>query len=109
MLHIPIFTQTAFPQNSSAPMSEKGKGLNLVWYLLILLTVFLWGMSFLWSDRVLDRQVPVFTFIFTRMIIAAAALSLFSLLTGRFQRIRKGDFKWFAAMTAFASAYPSTK
>ena len=82
-------------------MSEKGKGLNLVWYLLILLTVFLWGMSFLWSDRILDRQVPVFTFIFTRMIIAAAALSLFSLLTGRFQRIRKGDFKWFAAMTAF--------
>ncbi len=82
-------------------MSEKGKGLNLVWYLLILLTVFLWGMSFLWSDRVLDRQVPVFTFIFTRMIIAAAALSLFSLLTGHFQRIRKGDFKWFAAMTAF--------
>ncbi len=82
-------------------MSEKGKGLNLVWYLLILLTVFLWGMSFLWSDRVLDRQVPVFTFIFTRMIIAAAALLLFSLLTGRFQRIRKGDFKWFAAMTAF--------
>lgn len=82
-------------------MSEKGKGLNLVWYLLILLTVFLWGMSFLWSDRVLDRQVPVFSFIFTRMIIAAAALSLFSLLTGRFQRIRKGDFKWFAAMTAF--------
>ena len=82
-------------------MSEKGKGLNLVWYLLILLTVFLWGMSFLWSDRVLDLQVPVFTFIFTRMIIAAAALSLFSLLTGRFQRIRKGDFKWFAAMTAF--------
>ena len=82
-------------------MSEKGKGLGLVWYALILLTVFLWGMSFLWSDRVLDRQVPVFTFIFTRMVIAASALTLFSLLTGKFQRIRKGDFKWFAAMTAF--------
>ena len=68
-------------------MSEKGKGLNLVWYLLILLTVFLWGMSFLWSDRVLDRQVPVFTFIFTRMIIAAAALSLFSLT----ERMRASD------------------
>ena len=82
-------------------MSEKGKGLGLVWYALILLTVFLWGMSFLWSDRVLDRQVPVFTFIFTRMVIAASALTLFSVLTGKFQRIRKGDFKWFAAMTAF--------
>lgn len=82
-------------------MREKGKGLGLVWYLLILLTVFLWGMSFLWSDRVLDQEVPVFTFIFTRMVIAATALSLFSLLTGKFQRIRKGDFKWFAAMTAF--------
>lgn len=82
-------------------MSEQGKGLSLVWYLGILVTVFLWGMSFLWSDSVLDQGTPVFTFIFTRMIIAATALLLFSLLTGKFQRIRKGDLKWFAAMTAF--------
>ena len=82
-------------------MSQEGKGLSLVWYLGILVTVFLWGMSFLWSDSVLDQGTPVFTFIFTRMIIAAAALLLFSLLTGKFQGIRKGDLKWFAAMTAF--------
>ena len=82
-------------------MSQEGKGLSLVWYLGILVTVFLWGMSFLWSDSVLDQGTPVFTFIFTRMIIAATALLLFSLLTGKFQRIRKGDFRWFAAMTAF--------
>lgn len=82
-------------------MKEQGQGMGLVWYLGILLTVFLWGMSFLWSDSVLDRHVPVFTFIFTRMVIAAAALSLFSLLTGKFQRIRRGDLKWFLAMTAF--------
>ena len=82
-------------------MNQKGKGLGLVWYLGILVTVFLWGMSFLWSDAVLDQQVPVFTFIFTRMMIAATALFLFSVLTGHFQRIRKGDLKWFAAMTAF--------
>ena len=72
-----------------------------IWYLAILVTVFFWGMSFLWSDSVLDQDVPVFTFIFTRMVLAAAALSLFSLLTGRLQRIRRGDLKWFAAMTAF--------
>ena len=82
-------------------MSQEGKGLSLVWYLGILVTVFLWGMSFLWSDSVLDQGTPVFTFIFTRMIIAATALLLFSLLTGKFQCIRKGDLKWFAAMTAF--------
>ena len=75
--------------------------MNLAWYLLILVTVSLWGMSFLWSDRVLDKDVPVFTFIFTRMILAAGALSVFSLLAGKFQMIRKGDLKWFAAMTAF--------
>ena len=51
-------------------MSEKGKGLG--WYLLIMLTVFLWGMSFLWSDSVLDQDVPVFTFIFTRMVAGGA-------------------------------------
>ena len=72
-----------------------------MWYLGILVTVFFWGMSFLWSDAVLDQNVPVFTFIFTRMILAAAALTLFSVLTGRMQRIRKGDLKWFLGMTAF--------
>ena len=81
-------------------MSQDG-GKGWIWYLAIIVTVFFWGMSFLWSDSVLDQGTPVFTFIFTRMIIAAAALTLFSLLTGKFQGIRKGDFKWFAAMTAF--------
>ena len=64
-------------------MKGGGKDMNLAWYLLILVTVSLWGMSFLWSDRVLDKDVPVFTFIFTRMILAAGALSVFSLLAGR--------------------------
>ena len=72
-----------------------------MWYLGILVTVFFWGMSFLWSDAVLDQNVPVFTFIFTRMVLAAAALTLISVLTGRMQRIRKGDLRWFAAMAAF--------
>ena len=59
-------------------------GTGSIWYAAILLTVFLWGMSFLWSDSVLDQGVPVFTFIFTRMVIAATALMLFSVLTGKF-------------------------
>ena len=79
----------------------KGGRIGWAWYLGILVTVFFWGMSFLWSDAVLDQQVPVFTFIFTRMIIAAAGLVLFSVLTGRLQRIRRGDLKWFVALTAF--------
>jgi len=81
-------------------MSKDGRT-GWIWYLAILVTVFFWGMSFLWSDAVLDQGVPVFTFIFTRMVLAATVLTLFSLLTGRLQRIRPGDLKWFAAMTAF--------
>ena len=81
-------------------MGKTGR-IGWVWYLGILVTVFFWGMSFLWSDAVLDQRVPVFTFIFTRMVLAATGLTLFSLLTGRLQRIRKGDLKWFAGMTAF--------
>lgn len=80
---------------------SKGGRMGWIWYLAILVTVFFWGMSFLWSDSVLDQNVPVFTFIFTRMVLAAVALTLFSLLTGRLQKIRRGDLKWFAAMTAF--------
>lgn len=81
-------------------MSNDGRS-GWIWYLAILVTVFFWGMSFLWSDSVLDQGVPVFTFIFTRMVLAATILTLFSLLTGRLQKIRRGDLKWFAAMTAF--------
>ena len=81
-------------------MSKDGRS-GWIWYLAILVTVFFWGMSFLWSDSVLDQGVPVFTFIFTRMVLAATALTLFSLLTGRLQKVRRGDWKWFAAMTAF--------
>lgn len=80
---------------------SKGGRMGWIWYLAILVTVFFWGMSFLWSDSVLDQNVPVFTFIFTRMVLAAAVLTLFSLLTGQLQKIRRGDLKWFAAMTAF--------
>lgn len=80
---------------------SQGGGKGWIWYLAILVTVFFWGMSFLWSDSVLDQHVPVFTFIFTRMVLAATCLTLFSLLTGRLQRIRRGDLKWFVAMTAF--------
>ena len=79
----------------------RGKGIGFFWYLGILVTVFFWGMSFLWSDEVLDLGVPVFTFIFIRMVIAAAALTLISVLAGKFQPIRRGDLRWFAAMTAF--------
>lgn len=82
-------------------MSQKGKGMGKIWYLLILVTVVCWGMSFLWSDSVLDQGVPVFTFILTRMVLASAALGLFCLLSGKFQRIRRGDVKWFLALTAF--------
>jgi drug/metabolite transporter (DMT)-like permease len=81
-------------------MSNDGRS-GWIWYLAILVTVFFWGMSFLWSDSVLDQGVPVFTFIFTRMVLAATVLTLFSLLAGRLQKIRRGDLKWFAAMTAF--------
>jgi drug/metabolite transporter (DMT)-like permease len=81
-------------------MSRDGHS-GWIWYLAILVTVFFWGMSFLWSDAVLDQGVPVFTFIFTRMVLAATALTLFSLLTGRLQKVRRGDWKWFALMTAF--------
>lgn len=81
----------------SQSTNKPGRG----WYLLILATVVFWGMSFLWSDSVLDQGVPVFSFIFTRMVLASVALSVFSLLSGKFQRIRRGDFKWFAALTAF--------
>lgn len=79
---------------------ESRKG-NFLDYVLILIAVFFWGMSFIWSDEVIDHGVPIFSFIFVRMIMASLALLVFALITGKMQKIRKGDLKWFLLMVFF--------
>jgi drug/metabolite transporter (DMT)-like permease len=68
-------------------------------YIFICTTVFLWGISFFWTNRLLEYHVPVFFLIFTRISLAALILFVFGKITGVIQRIKnKKDVLWFMGL-----------
>lgn len=69
-------------------------------YVLISIATFFWGLSLIWTDEIIDLNVPVFVFTFMRMCFAGAIMLLVSLMTGKLQKIQKGDLKWFLLLVA---------
>ena len=64
--------------------AEKISGVKMVSvYLLSLLSVVLWGMSYLWSDRLLAIGIPVEYIVFVRIFIAGLVLLGVAVLTGK--------------------------
>ncbi len=66
----------------------------------MLTSCLLWSLSFIWYKQVL-AELGVVSIILSRTIIASAFIVAFALLTGRMQRIAKGDRKWFFLMALF--------
>ena len=58
-------------------------------YLLSLLAILLWGMSYLWSDSLLALGIPVEYIVFARISIAGVVLLVFNLATGQSIRMQK--------------------
>lgn len=46
----------------------------------------------------INREVPIFTFIFIRLAISGIALLIFAKLTGKLQKVETSDFKWMFLM-----------
>ena len=63
-------------------------------YAAAILPMIFWGMSFIWTKIVFTSYGPVTT-ITLRLIIATFALSLFILFTGKREKIRRSDIKYF--------------
>ena len=64
-------------------------------YIYIMVAVILWGVSFVWTNSLLEQNVPILTFTFARMTIAGTFLTLISILMGKLQKISRKDLKWF--------------
>ena len=56
-------------------------------YLAASLTTLLWGISYLWSDSLLDNGIPVEFFVPVRMLLAGLLLCLINKLTGQSMKI----------------------
>lgn len=63
--------------------------------------VILWGASYLWTNEILSQNVPVFIFIFFRMLFAAIILTSVMLILGKLQKIKKKDFWTFILLALF--------
>jgi drug/metabolite transporter (DMT)-like permease len=73
--------------------------LSLV-YLSLILAMLFWGYTFVAFKFALESFKPI-SIIFLRLIISVIFLFLFARLTGKLERIRKSDYKYFIILAIF--------
>ena len=76
-------------------MTPKVKPSLTLTYIASMFAITLWGMSYIWTDRLIDQGIPVFYFVFVRIFIAGIILFLFNTAYGRIKRIQKQDWPKF--------------
>lgn len=70
-------------------------------YIYILIAIILWGISFLWTNKLIQLGIPITTFIFFRMLFAGIILFIISTATKTLQRIKLKDYKYLLIMVFF--------
>ncbi len=82
-------------------MTQRGNRPLAKTYMLTILAIVLWGFSFVWTNDILQKDIPVFTFLFIRLALAGTLLFAFAKLTGKLQPIAKKDVKFLILMAFF--------
>lgn len=78
-----------------SPRTEPNKTLV---YISSTVAITLWGMSYIWTNKLLSLGVPIFYFVFVRIFLAGIILFLFNSAYGRIKRIQKQDLPKFIAL-----------
>ncbi len=74
---------------------------RVVIYLVSAFAIILWGMSYIWSDRLIALDVPIFYFVPIRILVAGLILLIFNLLTKQFRWVDRQDIWKFALLALF--------
>lgn len=74
---------------------------SLVVFISITAAIVLWGFSFIWTNMLLQIDVPVYTIVFFRIVIASIILTVVSLSTKRLQKIARKDIPWLLLLVLF--------
>ena len=82
-------------------MAPKVKPSLTLTYIASMFAITLWGMSYIWTDRLIDLGIPVFCFVFVRILLAGVVLFLFNTAYGRIKRIQKQDWPKFLLLAFF--------
>ncbi len=70
-------------------------------YLLSVVAIVLWGMFYIWSDKLIALDVPIFYFVPIRILVAGLILLVFNILTKEFRFIARKDLLKFAFLALF--------
>ena len=82
-------------------MSPKVQPSKTLIYISSAFAIILWGMSYIWTDKLLELGIPVFYFVFVRILIARIVLFLLNAAYGRIKRIQRQDLKKFMLLALF--------
>lgn len=70
-------------------------------YIASVVAITLWGMSYIWTDKLIALDIPIFYFVFARILLAGIVLFLFNTAYGRIKRIQRKDIPKFLLLAFF--------
>ena len=82
-------------------MAPKVHPSKLLTYIASIFAITLWGMSYIWTDKLIAQNIPIFYFVFVRILLAGIILFLFNTAYGRIKRIQKKDWPKFLLLAFF--------
>lgn len=82
-------------------MSPRVQPSKILTYIASSFAIILWGMSYIWTDKLIALNIPVFYFVFVRILIAGGVLFLFNTAYARIKRIQRQDLGKFLLLAFF--------
>lgn len=82
-------------------MAAKVHPSKVLTYIASIFAITLWGMSYIWTDKLIAQNIPIFYFVFVRILLAGLILFLFNTAYGRIKRIQRQDLMKFMLLALF--------
>ena len=82
-------------------MTPKVHPSKVLTYIASIFAITLWGMSYIWTDKLIALNIPIFYFVFVRILMAGLVLFLFNTAYGRIKRIQRQDIPKFMLLAFF--------
>ena len=82
-------------------MAPKVHPSKVLTYIASIFAITLWGMSYIWTDKLIAQNIPIFYFVFVRILLAGVILFLFNTAYGRIKRIQRQDLGKFMLLALF--------
>ena len=82
-------------------MAPKVQPSKVLIYIASVFAITLWGISYIWTDKLIALGIPIFYFVFVRILLAGIILFLFNTAYARIKRIQRQDWPKFLLLAFF--------